>query len=115
MGIAHGRAVVGAQAEEVRLDRGIVRVGYLQAVGPVAAHDVIEHERAGRRQAADERVVVGAEDVHAVQRVAQGDAAARGSANIIAAELIQCGSAGDQHAVVSCSIKIKISPDSAPG
>ena len=49
-----GGTVVGAQAEEVGLNRRVVGVGDAQAVAAVAADHVVEHERVLLEGAADQ-------------------------------------------------------------
>ena len=93
--VADGGLVVGAQAEEVGLNRRVVGVGDAQAVAAVAADHVVEHERVLLERAADERVAVGVHDRHAVEAVAQRGVSRGGGADEVAAELVLRGPAGD--------------------
>ena len=53
-GVAQRRAVIGAQADEIGLNRRVVGVGDVQAVAAVAVDHVVEHERILLERAADQ-------------------------------------------------------------
>ena len=83
--VADGGEVIGADAEEVGLDGRVVGAVDLQAVGAVAADDVVEDEGIGPEGAADEGIAVGVDDIDAVEGVAEGGVAGDGGADEVAA------------------------------
>ncbi len=69
--VAYRRAVIGAQAEEIALNRRIIGIRHAQPIAAVAADHVVIHKRILHECAADERIAVSILNGHAIQLVPQ--------------------------------------------